>query len=258
MAITGLEYAAFTMLKSHGLVPERPRVIELGESNWYADVPTDQLLQDIARLTADESVRAQRIASVRDAMASTRTNRLYEVARIVFDVFLNNPSYAAIDPGTPGSEFKFDLNQPVPLAPQSDLTVNIGTSEHVFNVYQFYKTAHDLTRPAGLMLHSAPFTGWRDHGFYCFQPTFFFDLARANNYTIISFIIGGVNPLKYLQIKTREEVPALLESNMLPANTHINVVFRKPDNSEAFAIPTQGYYANVLSPEANRHWHESR
>ena len=32
------------------------------------------------------------------------------------------------------------------------------------------------------MLHGMPFSGWYDHGFYNFQPTFYLDLAIANNY----------------------------------------------------------------------------
>ena len=108
------------------------------------------------------------------------------------------------------------------------------------------------------MIHSAPFTGWIDHGFYSFQPTFFFELARANRYHVLTFVIAQLNPFRYAQITRHDELPALLKSEGLPSNTHINVVFRKSAEPVEFAAPTQGYYAGTLSPEAVRLWHEHR
>ena len=68
-----------------------------------------------------------------------------------FQSILLADEYNAIDPGTLGSRYQFDLNQPVPIQEQFDLTLNIGTAEHIFNVYQFFKTAHDRTRVGRLM-----------------------------------------------------------------------------------------------------------
>jgi hypothetical protein len=257
VAITALEYLVFSTLRNHGQLPASPRVLELGESNWYGDVAIEQLEQDLNQYV-DEPARAAMDARLREAWASNAKSRLYDVARIFFDVFLRPASYTAIDPGTPGSQYKFDLNQPVPLSEKFDVTINIGTGEHVFNVFQFYKTAHDLTADGGLMMHSAPFTGWIDHGFYNFQPTFFFDLSRANQYHVVTFVIAQLNPFRYAQITHHDELPALIRSEGLPANTHINVVLRKPAQALEFKVPTQGYYAGTLSPEAAKMWHERR
>lgn len=257
MAITALEYLVFSTLRKHQQLPARPRVLELGESNWYGDVSIEQLEQDLNQCV-DETAREATLSRLRQVWASDAKNRLYEVARIFYDVFLQPASYTAIDPGTPGSQYRFDLNQPVPLNDKFDVTINIGTGEHVFNVYQFYKTAHDLTAEGGLMIHSAPFTGWIDHGFYGFQPTFFFDLARANRYHVLTFVIAQLNPFRYAQITRHDELPALIRSEAVPPNTHINVVFRKSAEPVEFAVPTQGYYAGTLSPEAVRLWHEHR
>jgi hypothetical protein len=258
VAITALEYLVFSTLRQQNQLPARPRVVELGESNWYGDVQIEQLEQDLGRYLTDQTARETMLARLRTTWASGAKNRLYDIARIFFDVFLQPESYTAIDPGTPGSQYKFDLNQPVPLNEKFDVTINIGTGEHVFNVHQFYKTAHELTAAGGLMIHSAPFTGWIDHGFYSFQPTFFFDLARANRYHVITFVIARLNPFRYAQLKSHDELPALLKSEALPPNTHINVVFRKPAESSEFKVATQGYYAGVLSAEAAKMWHENR
>lgn len=258
MAITGLEYIVFSSLRAHNLLPARPKVLELGESNWYGDVPMEQFERDLAQLVLDLTVRDELITRLHDIARANRPNRLYDIARIFWRAFVDPASYSAIDPATPGSQYRFDLNQPVPLNEQFDLIVNIGTAEHVFNVYQFYKTAHERTRDGGMMIHSAPFTGWADHGFYTFQPTFFFDLARANGYQIVSFVVAQFNPLKYVQVAKHEDIPGLLKAGQIPANSHINVVYRKPTDGRAFAVPTQAYYAGALSPEHAKTWHEMR
>jgi hypothetical protein len=162
-----------------------------------------------------------------------------------------------VDPGTPGSKYRLDLNQPLPIDEQFDLVINIGTAEHIFNVHQFFKTAHDRTRTGGLMMHSAPFTGWPDHGFFNFQPTFFFDLARTNRYDIVSFICGRILPFEYVQLATHDDIPHLIKTKKIPEGSHINVVYRKMSDSD-FQIPMQAYYAGVLSVESRKMWHQLR
>jgi len=258
LAITGLEYLVFSSLRHGGLLPPKPKVLELGESNWYGDIPTEKLQQDIAQFAKSPADQDALQARLKNALAMEGQARIYEIARVFFKLFLDHESYTAIDPGTPSSQYGFDLNMPVPLQELFDVTINIGTAEHVFNVLQFFKTAHERTAPGGLMIHSSPFTGWPDHGFYCFQPTFFYDIARMNRYQVMSFVIAQFNPLQFVQVNTHEEIPALLKSGKLPAHTHINVVFRKPPDAGEFAIPIQGYYAGALSPEGMKSWGELR
>ena len=114
MAITALEYLVFSTLRNHNQLPARPRVLELGESNWYGDVPIEQLEQEVNQ-HVEQTMRSATLSRLRQVWASDAKNRLYEVARIFYDVFLQPASYTAIDPGTPGSQYRFDLNQPVPL-----------------------------------------------------------------------------------------------------------------------------------------------
>src|SRR5437762_7689224 len=149
MAITGLEYIVFSSLRAHNLLPAKPKVLELGQSNWYGDVPVDQLERDLNQNVLDLRERDDLITRLHDVASAKRPNHLYEIARIFWRVFVDPASYSAIDPGTPGSQYRFDLNQPVPLNEQFDLLVNIGTGEHVFNVHQFYKTAHERTATCG-------------------------------------------------------------------------------------------------------------
>lgn len=255
LAITALEYLVFAQLHKSGVFSSKPRVLEMGESNWYGDVSTGQLAGDIDKLVTDPAARSALQSALREALAKQTTPRLYDLARIFFRTFLDFSEYCAIDPGTPGSRLRFDLNQPVPISDEFDVTINIGTAEHIFNVHQFFKTCHERTKPGGLMIHSSPFTGWRNHGFFNFQPTFFYDLARANEYHILVCGCGQIEPLRYVQFKSQDDVAALLKSGAIPENSHINAVFRKPPHEKEFAIPIQGYYAGVLSPESVKAWH---
>ena len=257
MAITALEFMVLSSLREHELLPAKPSVLELGESNWYGDVLVDELEEAIRRLTTDPWERTRQIEQLNEAVAAQRRGLLYELARIFFASVLGAGSYSANDPGTPASRYRFDLNDPVSINDTFDLVINIGTAEHIFNVFQFFKTAHELTRIGGLMMHSSPFTGWPDHGFFNFQPTFFFDLARANGYEIISVICGKIQPFEYIQVRDHDEIPHLIRAGKIPEGSHINVVYRKSRDS-GFAVPIQAYYAGVLSKESVKAWHELR
>jgi hypothetical protein len=258
LAITSLEYIVFSSLRLHGVLPTSSRVLELGESNWYGDVPVSQMETDIRSFVTDAAACEQILSQLRLAVAINGPQVLYEIARAFFRGIVGATDYRAIDPGTPSSTYQFDLNLPIPLDEQFDIIINNGTAEHVFNVLQFFKTAHERTSGGGLMIHSSPFTGWPDHGFYNFQPTFFFDLARANRYEILSFVCGQIKPLKYVQISSHAEFGQLLKEGKIPPNAHLNVAFRKPKESVDFAMPTQAYYAGALTPEMKRMWHEHR
>jgi hypothetical protein len=56
-----------------------------------------------------------------------------------------------------------------------------------------FKNAHDLCKEGGVMLHVMPFSPWINHGFYCFNPILFRDLAAANGYRVVYTVIGHRN-----------------------------------------------------------------
>jgi hypothetical protein len=257
MAITHLEFTVLTSLRAHGIITPGLNLLELGQSNWYGDVSVDEFEAEIRRLVGEADRRDLYLKKLAEAVAAQRATQLHEIAEIFWQAVLSPREYSAIDPGETGSRWKFDLNLPVPIEQRFDLTMNIGTAEHIFNVWQFFKTAHERTASGGLMMHSNPFTGWPDHGFFNFQPTLFFDLALANNYEILSFVIGRIKPFEYVQVRDREHVPQLIRAGKIPAGSHINVVYRKTGDGE-FVVPMQGYYAGVLGKEGMRGWRELR
>ena len=69
-----------------------------------------------------------------------------------------------------------DLNTPIPdsLREKFTLVVDIGTSEHVFNVTQSFENLRQLCAHQGHVLMVNPANNWLGHGFYQFSPELFF------------------------------------------------------------------------------------
>ena len=176
MAITQIEYQLFRSLREQGALPLGGSMLELGEANWYGDVPLEQLGEDIYRFAPE----AQRKPLFEALDAQNREKGkwwLFAVADIFWKTFLQPKERVAIDFHGTESALRLDLNQTIDLSRTFDIVTNLGTAEHIFNVHQTFKTIHDHTAPKGLMIHGLPFSGWVDHGFYNFNPTFYWDLA---------------------------------------------------------------------------------
>jgi hypothetical protein len=256
MALTAVDWQLFSSLREAGVLPPKPAVLELGEAEWYGDVEPEALEREIARL-ADTARRARMEQALSDALRSDSPQRSWDLAKIFYALFLDFRSLAAIDfHGTPAA-MRIDLNLPVTLKERYDVVINGGTAEHVFNVFQFFRTCHELTRAGGLMLHSSPFRGWLEHGFYNFNPTFFWDLAQANGYEVVSMLYTEIDPAKVVLLPAREKIVDMARAGELGANAMLYAVYRKPGDRE-FVIPAQGFYAQAVSEKMARAWFELR
>lgn len=259
MAITAVEYALFSELRKSGVLPRNPSFLELGEANWYGDVPYERLSDDICQLLDEQPEDQIRLLQeLIDLVRAQQPNMLWDVAKIFYQVFLNYRETVAIDFGGTEKSLRLDLNQPISLGREFDVIYNGGTAEHVFNVWQLFKTVHDHTACGGLMIHGAPFTGWPDHGFYNFNPTFYWDLAAANGYIVQRFLYTEMSPLKVLSISRREQLAEMAKEGLLGSNSHIYVVFEKPGEHRPFVTPQQGYYANTVSEQVKQNWKSLR
>lgn len=254
MAITAVEYAIFSELKKSRLLPPNPSFLELGEANWYGDVPYEQLSDDICRLLDDPEKQINLLQGLIDVVRAEQPTMLWDVAKIFYRVFLNYRENVAIDFGGTEKALRLDLNQPISLGREFDVVYNGGTAEHVFNVWQFFKTAHDHTASSGVMIHGAPFTGWLDHGFFNLNPTFYWDLAAANGYIVLYFLYTEVSPLKIIRISCRDQLGKMAKDGQVGTNSHLYVVFRKPHEIMPFVTPQQGYYAQTVSEQVQENW----
>jgi len=258
VALTAVDYHVLEALRKAALLPKHPSVLELGESEWYGDVSPAELAGVIDSAVADAAKRAalrQRLQELIDGESPTRG---WDIAKVFYSAMLDYREIVAIDfHGTPAAQ-PLDLNYPVNLSRRFDMVIDGGTAEHVFNVFQFFKNCHDLTEPGGLMMHNNPFRGWIEHGFYSFNPTFYWDLADANRYEILMLVYHEADPLRVEQLASREKIVEMARAGGLGPNAMLFAVCRKPRDEAPFVIPAQGYYANLLSPEMARAWHELR
>lgn len=258
MSITAIEYKLLRDMKEAGFLPADPEVLEFGEANWYGDVPIEQLDEDIGLFVADAAERDRLRSALREYWAKVEaedfTDELFHIAKIFYRVMLNPASTTAIDFDGTAEAIRHDLNTPLDLGRTFDMTMNFGTGEHIFNAYQFFKSVHDATRPGGIMMHGMPFHGWVDHGFYCLQPTLYFDLAAANGYQFRALIYAEITPTRIVQIKNREQIAEMIERRQIGENAMLYAVMIRPEAGEDFKAPIQGYYARTVSDRVREAW----
>lgn len=253
MAITAIEYSLFRQMREQNAVPLGADLLELGEANWYGDVAIEQLGQDIYRFAREEE-RTDLFRRLDEIVQAKRPSILFEIAKVFWKTFWQPNSMTAVDfHGTEGS-LKLDLNHPIELPKRYHAVFDLGTAEHVFNIAQVMKTIHDYTLPGGLMIHGLPFTGWFDHGFYNLQPTFFWDLALANGYTVMAYLYVEHKPLKLVQLTKREDIVEMAQKKQIADNALLYCVLRKPMSEQPFQVPIQGYYAGTISSVAAQAW----
>ena len=253
MAITGIEYSLFRSMREQNALPLGGDVLELGEANWYGDVDLSVLGQDIYRFGRSED-RQGLFRQLDEISRAKRPDVLWEIAKVFWQAFLQPGSMTAIDFHGTEKALKLDLNDPVDLGRQFDMVMNLGTVEHVFNVAQAFKTIHDHTRSGGLMIHGMPFSGWVDHGFYGFNPTLYWDLAGANGYDVLVMFYAELDPVKLVQLETRERIVEIARNDRIGRNSLTYAVFRRPVEAHPFRVPIQGYYAGTISREASDAW----
>lgn len=252
MALTAVDYHILEALRKGGLLPRRPAVLELGEAEWYGELAT--LIDDVVPDAARRAELKKRLAAVRP----DDPYRAWHLAKLFYAAFLDYRELVAIDfHGTPQAR-PIDLNQPANLGQRFEVVIDGGTAEHVFNVAQFFRTCHEVTAPGGLMLHHNPFRGWLEHGFYNFNPTFYWDVAAANRYEVLMLVYTEVQPMRIEQLFSREKIVEMGRAGELGANAMLYAVYRKPATEAPFALPRQAYYANALSEQMTRAWSEVR
>lgn len=216
MALAYGDVQFWRALRDKDLLPlaGSPRVLEIGEANWYGDIPADSV---------PEIVRGGGVG--RDA---------WETAKAFYRGFLGlSATFTAVDMhGTP-SALRLDLNQPVLGLGVFDLVINSGTAEHVFDQCQLFRTIHERTKPGGLMVHALPVSGWPDHGFFNYHPGLFQDLAAANGYEVLL--------TAYWETATNRQIAPGWEKSMPVSDLTMNLAMRRKTQGD-FQVPMQGRY----------------
>ncbi len=183
MAICRSDIELWLDLRVRGLLPSKPRLLELGEAQWYGDVVLEKVI---------------------GAELGHTRGTPYEDAKKFYGWLFPDGlgERVAVDgPGAP-TAVKHDLNLPLDTevfgTRPYDVVVNTGTFEHVFDQRQLFKTMHDWCAPGGLMFHSLPTAGWVDHGLYLYTPGLIRCLVASNDYQVLGWGPYQVSPGNHL------------------------------------------------------------
>ena len=109
------------------------------------------------------------------------------------------------------------------------LVTNHGTSEHILNQWNVFKTMHDAADEGALLYHCVPFSGMFEHGLVNYNAKFWWALSEANAYRIM-------NMWTWVDARGPEPVPESFLSQidsigpLRASSATISVVFQKMAN----------------------------
>lgn len=247
MAISAVHYRL--MCEHRELLPRGGDVLQIGDANWYGDVDPSAILE------LDDDRTTQRL--VQGAIDSGDN---FNIAKAFYRALFHPQHIDSVDINGNDGCLRLDLNKPLRLSRQYDLSVNHGTAEHVFHIAQVFGTVHAWTKPGGLMIHEAPWLGWPDHGFYSLHPTLFYDLAAANGYDVVSVTVA-TNEEVLVRVGSREHLVQWLpisRASWSVMSLMLFVVLRKGAQESEFKLPMQGVYDGRLSAEGKLAWETVR
>lgn len=237
MAISATHYRLMRRLQP--LLPRGGSLLEIGEANWYGDVEPD--------FPWPSDVEPEYPVSVLSG------DKLFAIAKAFYADLFAPSRILSVDANGSENALRLDLNKPLPPLGLFDVVINHGTAEHVFNIAQVFASMHTACKVGGLMVHESPFTGWIEHGFYCLQPTLFYDLAASNGYEIVLVAVEEIRSQTIIEIASRDD----FAGQTFPDNSMLFVALRK-QSAEPFKLPWQGYYAQTLSEAGAKAWEEMR
>ena len=250
MAIAATTYALLRQLARMPDAKRYPQLLQFGYAEWYGDESPEVMLADLDLLPGGRRDTARLLIPRSDQ---------FELADWAYMITLGmdgRPTAIDMDPSAPGA-LPLDLSQPIDLGKQFDVVVNSGTLEHVANDTEGFRTAHNHCAVGGLMIHEAPFTGWVDHGFRNYQPTWFYSLADFNKYELVLVACEHLASRSYFLLESREDMCRLAKQGRLANNLMLFVAMRKTVDAP-FVVPTKEVYAGTLIEERSHAWRELR
>ena len=249
MAITQIHYHIYKAAVEQGTIKTNGSILDLGEANFYGDFSIETVKNDVETLV-DDPVLKKKLLDILEY--SNDPNYSFHVAKVIYLILFKYERLVSIDMDGTGEAKRLDLNYPIDLGETFDIII-CATLEHVFNIAQVCKTMHDHTSLNGVMFHDVPFTGWIDHGFYNIQPTFFYDIADANGYSLLGMFCCDFVTGEILQVIDRNVLLEKAEKEELGKNTTLIVILKKVNNNP-FVFPTQGIYADTLDAKQKEAW----
>jgi hypothetical protein len=225
-------------LAEAGKLPYGGEIVELGSQNLYCAGYGGILRDQIAFFAERAPARKDTAALTDEALAELADGGLMATLMSACGF-----GYRALDIFEAERTTLFDLNFDTPgseLAGRFDLVTNFGTTEHVINQLQCFRTMHELARVGGIFYHDLPHGGFPDHGYFHYTSRFFEDLARANGYAI--------EALRIARGEARSPTEALRTLGYGSDSYHdygIEAVLRKT-SAAGFVVPLETSTSRVL------------
>jgi hypothetical protein len=227
------------------LSAEKNRILDIGPQNVYFATP-DQVRSFVQTQGAALDQEAlnreiERVVYFSTPRPEERTTLFSEITD------LTNIEYNSFDVCAALKTEILDLNYddlPGKHRENYDVVMNFGTTEHVFNQLNSFEIMHNATKVGGVIYCVLPASGYLDHGYYCYTPVFFRDMASANDYEILDmfFCLAGLNELDKLDIDLRTDKQLmkarsaqLAEGDKRIPNFNVHAVLRKT-KSAPFAL----------------------
>ena len=138
---------------------------------------------------------------------------------ILIDYFGANLVHSIDNSNFEGANIIFDMNDELEnITKQYDTIVDIGTSEHVFNINQNLKNMSKLCKRGGRIIHCLPANNQCGHGFWQFSPELFFSLYdESNGYQSTRLhLIDNNNDKSYWQINKKPKNERLELNSFTP------------------------------------------
>lgn len=238
----GMNLECMLYLQKKGLLTsQKNKMLDIGPQNVYF-CTSDQIRQFVLGQGGD--VGSDSFANAAKKLEYFSTPRKGEQTTLFSEITdLTDIEYNAFDvcpaPKTELLDLNFD-RLPAKHRNRYDVVLNFGTTEHVFNQWNSFAIMHEALKPGGVLYCVLPASGYLDHGYYCYTPLFFRDLAKANAYEMVDMFVAhaGESRLKALNIDMRRETQFLQSNSAQPApeedriwSYNIHVVMKKTKDS---------------------------
>ncbi len=237
----GMNLDGMLYLQRRGyLTKAKNRLLDIGPQNVYSIRP--QQIDELVSLAGGAAVSETDLELAKKKLIYYSTPRPDERTTLLSELTdLIGIDYDSIDV-CPGLKTKIlDLNfdrLPYRLRSRYDVVMNFGTTEHIFNQWNCFEVIHDAAKVGGVMYHQLPASGYLDHGYFCYTPLFFNDLAAANDYKVEDLFIHPAGNIKLnelgLSLRAQgtifEHTSSLPDDNRIPS-LNIHVVLLKTSDA---------------------------
>jgi hypothetical protein len=117
---------------------------------------------------------------------------------------------------------------------QYDTIIDIGTSEHVFNINQNLINISKLCKKGGRIIHCLPANNQCGHGFWQFSPELFFGLYDESNgyFSTKLYLIDSYDKKNYWQIDKKPKNERLELNSYTPLYIFVSSIKKLEDTTQ--------------------------